>query len=580
MTDSVQPSQSKLKRLFLSVLRQRFKAEINRLTGGDMLQILGSRPHASQLSFLLSYVYAYHWLLHNVHEAYRQEVLAAFSRGKQGFLMNLLLQANDDRQFIRGYIDHWLQSPDSSLIQRQQIMTLLATENNHPEQLTAHVAKIWDSLLLFSKMPAVIYRNLARTERSRYREMLGEADLQRLALVDALPDPPKLHPGFAKLGLVPAMGCPQTCRHCMFIWRPLIKAPPDPERLYHMVDKLTDSVLFTGGDLTRHLQHFHHAIRCMPNISTFAILLNGDFATDNRVTGQTLQAMAQTIKQRPNHWPRARILLQISFDEFHQEVVVDRKGKLKERIPVRKIANIVESVPKYGKQIQLCLLHKQHTLNFSMDLFSRGVFGRLVAELDQRGHQLRIVSTNGSGRLKQNPLNPKAAPAAILKDVSFVLKRHPEQPILFSSSTIDAYGRAKLLDRGESVNDTELLHRILQTGDTENEFFDTDLMFWFNGWATLFSAVHLCLGNVYEDGLDSILQRQRNDPLTKALYHFDRRLLDYYSEIKTDLQQLIDNSTGPHHLFHQLTEDAEVRLHMTRHLIAGQSDVGGSNQGR
>jgi len=567
MPEPLQLSQSQLKDLFLPAMRQRFKAEINRLTSGDMLQMLGNQPHARELSFLLSYVYAYHWLQHNVHKAYQEEVLAAFARGKQGFLMNLLLQAEDGTQFVQCYIDHWLRSPDSTLIQKQQIMQLLASQNNQPDQLTRHVAEIWDSLHLFSKTPAVAYKDLAREEHNRYGDMLGEADLQRLAMVDALPDLPGKHPGFAKLGLVPAMGCPQTCRHCMFIWRPLIKDTPDPAQLFNMLNQLTDSVLFTGGDLTRHLHHFHHAIRSMRNITTFAILLNGDFASDSKITEQTLQAMAQAIKSRPSHWPGARILLQISFDEFHQEVMVDRKGMLKERIPVSKIANIVESVPKFGKQIQLCLLHKQHALNFSMDLFSKGVFGRLAEELGRRGQQVQVLSTAASSRLKQNPLTPGSAPGAVLKDASFVLTRYPEQPILLTSSTIDAYGRAELLDPGEAVNDTELLHRVLETGETEGEFFDTDLMFWFNGWSTLFSAVHLCLGNVYEDGLETILQRQRKDPLTKALHHFDRRLLNYYSEIRIDLQQLISKSTGPHHLFHQLTEDAEMRLHMTLRLI-------------
>ena len=573
MSESQQQSQAALKRLYLPALRQRFKAEINRLTGGDMARMLGNNPNADELGFLLSYVYCYHWLRHNVHEAYREEMLAAFRRGKQGFLMEMLLHARDHRQFIRDYIDHWLHSAGASVIQGQQIMQLLATHNNQPDQLTDSIAETWDGLGLFRKTPAIAYKDLAREERNRYGDMLGAADRQRLAMVDALPDLPGKHPGFAKLGLIPAMGCPQTCRHCMFIWRPLVKGTRDPEQLFRMLNRLTDSVLFTGGDLTRHLHHFYHAIGSMRDITTFAILLNGDFANDRQTTAQTLQAMAQAVRNRPSHWPRAQVLLQISFDEFHQEVMVDKKGKLKERIPVNKIANIVENVPKYGKQIRLCLLHKQHALNFSMELFSKGVFGRLAEELGRRGHQLQILSTAGSSRLKQNPRNRGSAPGAVLKDASFILTGHPEHPILLTSSTIDAYGRAELLDESESVKDRELLRRLLQTGDTEGEFFDTDLMFWFNGWTTLFSAVHLCLGNVYEDGLDTVLQRQRKDPLSKALHQFDRRLLGYYGEIRSDLEQLIDKSTGPHHLFHQITEDAGVRLHMTRRLI---EDMAGS----
>ena len=103
--------------------------------------------------------------------------------------------------------------------------------------------------------------------------------------------------------------------------------------------------------------------------------------------------------------------------------------------------------------------------------------------------------------------------------------------------------------------------------DAGSETFDTDLMFWFNGWATLFSAVHVCLGNVYEDGADRVLARHRKDPLTAALRVFDRRLLSYYGEVRDDLQDLVKRATGPHHLFHGLTEGTDVRLHMTRRLV-------------
>ena len=50
------------------------------------------------------------------------------------------------------------------------------------------------------------------------------------------------------------------------------------------------------------------------------------------------------------------MLLQISFDEFHQEVYVDKQGLLAERIPVARIANIVEVAPRFSRQLQLALL--------------------------------------------------------------------------------------------------------------------------------------------------------------------------------------------------------------------------------
>ena len=176
-----------------------------------------------------------------------------------------------------------------------------------------------------------------------------------------------------------------------------------------------------------------------------------------------------------------------------------------------------------------------------------------------------MLSSGPSSRLKRNPASPdKLAP--VLRDASFVLEKHPGMPILMTSSTIDGYGRAELLDEGETVKEKELLAEVLAGRET-GERFDIDLMFWFNGWVTLFNAVHLCLGNLDDDGAETILARQRKDPLTRALHRFDTRLLDLYAEIKPDLEQRIEQATGPHHLFHMLTEEPQVRLHMTRSLI-------------
>jgi len=570
VVSSIEPlyvSQQQLLGIYLPAMRLRFKNEVNRMTSGAMAERLAGRADATDLAFLLSYLHAYHWIQHNVHPDYREQVLAGFQAPARRWLMDLLLSDTGD-DFVRGYIDHWLKAGPGGPAQRQQLLRLLARQGGSVGGLNRYIQRLWDGLGLFSRDYKSAYADLARHERERYGDLLGEHDLERLALVDALPDPgPDAgSPRFAKAGIIPAMGCPQTCRHCMFIWRPLKPVDADPDLVYRSVDAVTDNVLFTGGDLTRHLDTFYRGIREMRHVTTFAILLNGDFANDRAATDRVVGAMAEAVKARPGHWPKARVLLQISFDEFHQEVTVDRRGQLKERIPVAKIANIVETVPRYAKEVQLALLHKQTALNFSMDVLHKGVFARLVNELGQRGHQVQVLSTAPSARLKRNPQAPDRL-APILKDASFVLTAFPDAPVLMTSSTIDGYGRAELLDDGETVKEKELLAEVLARGAETGERFDIDLMFWFNGWATLFNAVHLCLGDLYRDGLDVILARQRRDPLAHALHVFDRRLPQLYAEVRDDLDALTDKATGPHHLFHMLTEESEVRLHLTRRLI-------------
>jgi hypothetical protein len=259
-------------------------------------------------------------------------------------------------------------------------------------------------------------------------------------------------------------------------------------------------------------------------------------------------------------------VLQISFDEFHQEVVVNKKGQLQERIPVAKIANIVECYPRYAAQIQLALLHKQTSLNFSQDVFRKGVFARLATELGRRGHQLEVLNMTPSARLKRNPRDANK-PGQVMKEASFILKKYPAHPVILTSTTIDGYGRAALLDERETIKEKDFLAQVLEEGPPPGEAFDIDMMFWFNGWVTLFNAVHICLGDIYQDGVDTILARQRKDPLSHALHRFERKLLDYYAELRDDLPAKLEAATGPHHLFHSLTEEPEVRLHMTKRLI-------------
>ena len=553
--------------IYLASMRQRFKNEINRLTSGRaMFEMLGSQADAVELSFPMSYLYAWHWLRHNVHVNYMAETLESFRGAKFGFLMDLLL-SDTPYEFIIGYIQHWQNSNDE-LKQKVELQSLLERRKNNVQKLADDMFSIWQSFELFTESYMSEFKHVSREERNRYEGMLGKEDLERLSLIDALPDV-EFNTGsirYDKLGIIPAMGCPQTCRHCMFTWRPPRGKAEKPEQVFELVNQHTDSVLFTGGDLTKQLDYFYQAIRSMSNIKNFALLLNGDFADTPKITNDVMGKMAEAIKQRPKKWPKAKVLLQISFDEFHQEVYVDKKGLLAERIPVSKIANIVECYPKYSEQIQLALLHKQTNLNFSHDVLNKGVVARLATELGQRGHQMQVMDMQASPRLKINPQKPQEKDK-VLKDVTFILDKHKNAPILLTSSTIDGYGRAALLDEWETIKETDLLQQVVTQGAPAGESFDIDMMIWFNGWVTLFNAVHICLGDHYQDGMDSIMIRQRKDPLLMALNKMDRIIFKLYNEIRDDLNKHIEAATGPHHLFHILTEEPEVRLYLTRRLI-------------
>jgi len=127
---------------------------------------------------------------------------------------------------------------------QQQLLRLLDGQGGDVDRLLGHIQRTWEGLGLFSRDYKAAYGERARDERNRYGDMLGGADLERLALLDELPDPgfKGSRPRLTKAGIIPAMGCPQTCRHCMFIWRPLKPVNPDPQLVYRPVDALADNV--------------------------------------------------------------------------------------------------------------------------------------------------------------------------------------------------------------------------------------------------------------------------------------------------------------------------------------------------
>ena len=209
---TIQPlyaSQQQLLGIYLPSMRQRFKSEVNRMTSGAMAELLVDRPYRLELTFLLSYLHAFHWMQHNVHTDYREQVLATFQAPARRWLMDLLLTSSSE-DFIRGYIEHWLKAGPGGPAQQEQLLRRLAAQGGDVEQLVSYIAQVWDGLGLFSKDYKTAYGNLARHERERYGDMLSEQDLERLALVDQLPDPgfKGKTPRLAKAGIIPAMGCP------------------------------------------------------------------------------------------------------------------------------------------------------------------------------------------------------------------------------------------------------------------------------------------------------------------------------------------------------------------------------------
>ncbi len=502
----------------------------------------------------LTFLDTYAWLRREVPAAVRDEVLAVSKNPAFAPLVTLLASAPDPAAFVRGVIEHGFAADTVARL-------------SGDGAATREIVAAWEALGSEPVRRSIALRAVAAEERAMYDALLGPFDQERLALLDRLPDPGGPSPHFAKLGVIPVMRCPAGCHHCLFLYRPRVERRREPAELLATLAQLTDRLLYTGGDLTGHLDDFVDAVATTGAITTFAILLNGTFAATPEAAAAIFTALEAALDRRAaaGH-PPAEVVLQISFDEHHQELRVAADGAVRERIPVANIANIVEAAVRHPR-VGLVLLHKQNRLNFSRHLFERGVFARLARELSHRGHRVELLAAHPGPRPRRDPCDPtKVAP--VLTEAHFCLSDHRDVPIGLTSSLVDAYGQAALLDESEYLNDRANLERFL-TGEAAGDGFDGDLMFWYDGRVTSFSAVHLAFGNLYDDGIERILARHRRDPLLAALRRPTPRLLDLYGEVRDDREVLTGRATSLPHLLHTLTRDAEVRLHLTCRLAAG-----------
>jgi len=527
---------------------------VQRLSHGGMAERLQAVPDGDVLAEPLAFLHTWHWLQEHVPKPYRREVLSFSKNPAFAPMVEVLIASDTPASFVDG------------LVAAGYANRVVSGHGGDLQATTRALLDTWAEIGGYGPRRPLALRAVAADERHMYDEQLDVADRRRLALIDALTDPdPAQSQRFPKLGVIPVMRCPQGCRHCLFLYRPRVARVREPAELLGTVSELTDSLLYTGGDLTDHLDDFAEAIATTPRVTTFAILLNGVFATDRVATESFFKAVDTALDDRRRRGlDEAGVVLQISFDEHHQEIYPRADGSLQERIPVAFIANIVEAAVRHPR-VGLALLHKQNLFNFSRDLFQRGVFARLARELGRRGHRIEVLEARPGPRPRANPCTATAA-APVITDAHFILTGHSDAPIRLISSTVDGYGQAALLDPSEFLNDRAHLEAFL-AGEAAGEGFDGDLMFWYDGRVTCSSAVHYALGDFYGEGIETILARNRKDPLLAALRSFDRRLLDLYAEVRDDLQPRLAGTTSVHHLFHQITFDADVRLHMTERLI-------------
>lgn len=521
-----------------------------------------SRDDAAPPVEALVYLYAWHWLRVRVPAVHHPEILSASRNPEHAYLTPMLLESPDGEAFVQDYLDYWHarggEDPRAVAVRRW------LDRHGGSAPAVAALLRLWRMQGWFCKAERDEVRRMLRHQRQVHQQVLGALDRTRLALLDALPDPGPVEMTFPKVGLVPRMACGAGCRHCQFVWRGEAATPLETSAWFRRAMDLSPHLLFTGGDLSPELDLFRAAIRTLPEVVTFALILNGTVAKSPEAARAFLESLESALDQRPPRAQPAGVVLQVSLDEWHQEIFPGRGGVLRERIPVAHVAHLLRAAVS-APRVRVVLLHKQERLNLSQEFFRQGVVARLGRTLRGMGAEMHVVGFNHAPGGREDPAQP-GREAPMIAEVAFHLHGHPDTVFFLVSGLIDGYGRAALLDPGTVLDGRRALQAWL-AGEPWPEGCDTDPMLWRDGRVTLFHAPHLALGSLAEEAMGLILARWRKDPLRRALGEADPALLELYRRWGGDGEALLTRATSVPHLLWLVTEEADARLFMTRALL-------------
>lgn len=562
-------SQDELRGAYIESKKDQLKHIMYRLNHFELEPGLQSHKHGELIKEIILYFYCYKWLRAHLPCQYYGDVLFQPRHKTYDFLVDILKHSPDEEHFLRNYI-LYCSKPENVKNAPHNLKAQLFYEhyNKNIDDCVSEIISVWKGLGYFKDSPAHRLSEERRRQRHIFDAIYSEADRERLRIIDKLPIKKHNHvkkSHFEKLALIPTFQCATGCRHCLFIWRPLLKPLYDKDKLFDIVNRYTKNVLFTGGDLTKYLGDFYDAVRKMDRIENFVILLNGRFAGTGAEADQFMKSINEALNERKARgFTNASVTVQISFDEFHQEVLIDKKGKFYERVPVSTSVNILESSLAFDS-INVVLLHKQNSYNFSDALIKKGVFARLMRECSKRKREVTIMSAGTSRNPKVNPVTGKES-HSMITDIYFVISNGQKKIFTFNSSLVEALGKAKFLDSTEYVNARDVKDTSVSRS-MRGENFDSDLMLWYNGYVTSFSAPHLILGNLYDDTIETIIERWHKDPLHSCLKNFNPELIDYYKEISSDFEQIYEESSSHVNLFMNMICSDKVRLYLTQRII-------------
>jgi len=365
----------------------------------------------------------------------------------------------------------------------------------------------------------------------------GNIDGKDRARLDSLPldrDVAPLTESIGKVTVLPTTECTNDCLHCLLA----LKEDREGDIRGWINDVLPyaegKSLLIVGGEPTRELSDVEYILGQARGVEALTITTNASWARNLSSTRKMLRRLKTAARG-------SLFVINLSMDKYHQEVIRTSDGSLKERIPVDRIANIIQLTqqePEF-RDVHVALSGLLVGFEFTASY--------LFDELERRG--LRPISSDRKEDKRYKRFvklyredGTETEYMLYASDI-LVFPNGIGCSVYANFDGISIEGNAVGLEGFEIMwgRAKHSIRALLRNEQEENlTFKDIHITITRDGEVYIdpaFLSRSWSVGNVSNEPLDTILERVNRDPLARALATNLYDVIEIAREVEPDLDE-------------------------------------------
>lgn len=238
-------------------------------------------------------------------------------------------------------------------------------------------------------------------------------------------------------------------------------------------------------------------------------------------------------------------------------------NELKENVPLKNIANVLQLLQEKFLDMYSCLLTK-YTTYYDPIIY-------LIDELKKRGYEVEITNKIFSDKflvsvynLDENKFIYK--PALIRATLKF--KNGKGRDVLILYSMVENIGRASLLYDFEIPWFKKRVEDLIKLKSKEKfKLLGLEVSDDGNVYPSAHVVYTFPLGNLLRDNLDDIVKDLMYDPLIIAMYENPNKIVKFALEVEPKILNELKNSSSPLVLIYKILENPLLRYYLTKRLI-------------